>query len=169
MPLTLLIASDTHGRADLLQRALERTGADLLLFLGDGLRDLCAVPSDVTVRAVRGNCDWVSAPDAPTVRVETVAGTRIYMTHGHLHGVKLQLDTAMAAAVAAEADVLLYGHTHMPFERTLTRGTSLGGTVLQKDLLVLCPGSLGQPPDAHPSFATLTLTKSGPLAGFGKL
>ena len=170
MNLTLLVASDTHGRADLLKQAIKRVKPDMLLFLGDGLRDLGVVPSEITVRAVRGNCDWMTSPDAPSVRVETVAGARIYMAHGHLHGVKGQLDSAIAAAAGAEADVLLYGHTHVPFERTFLTGAHMGGeTVLKKPLLVLCPGSLGQPPDGIPSFATLTLTPSGVLAGFGKL
>ncbi len=170
MNLTLLVASDTHGRADLLERALKRAKPDMLLFLGDGLRDLGVVPSEITVRAVRGNCDWMTVPDAPSVRIETVAGTCIYMTHGHLHGVKGQLDSAIAAAAEAGADVLLYGHTHVPFERMLAAGEEIGGeTVLKKSLLVLCPGSLGQPPDGIPSFATLTPAPSGVLAGFGKL
>ena len=169
MPLTLLVVSDTHGRADLLCEAARRAKPDLVLFLGDGLRDLSALPDDVSVRAVRGNCDWYTAEDAPLVRVETVANVRLYLTHGHTQGVKSGLDTAVAAAAAANADVLLYGHTHVPRELTLPAGAAAGGSVLQKPLLVLCPGSLGEPPDCHPSFATLTLAPGGVLAGFGTL
>ncbi len=169
MPLTLLVTSDTHGRADLLELAFRRTRPDGVLFLGDGLRDLNILPADTTLRAVCGNCDWTAREDAPPVRVEQIAGYRIYMTHGHLQGVKLSLDAAIENAAAAGADVLLYGHTHVPFEKTYSVGTQIGNAVLRKPLLVLCPGSLGQPPDGHPSFATLTLAEGGVLAGFGKL
>lgn len=169
MPLTFLVASDTHGRADLLLEAFRRAKPDGVLFLGDGLRDLNVLPADITLRAVRGNCDWTAREDAPPVRVEQIAGYRVYMTHGHLQGVKLALDTALANAVAADADVLLYGHTHVPFEKIYHTGCKIGDTVLQKPLLAVCPGSLGQPPDCHPSFATLTLAKGGVLAGFGNL
>ena len=169
MPLTFLVASDTHGRADLLLEAFRRARPDGVLFLGDGLRDLNVLPADTTLRAVRGNCDWTAREDAPPVRVEQIAGYTVYLTHGHLQGVKLSLDTAIQNAAAAGADVLLHGHTHIPFEKTYPIGHKIGDTVLQKPLLVLCPGSLGQSPDGHPAFATITLADNGILAGFGKL
>ena len=169
MPLTFLVCSDIHGRADLLLEAFRRARPDGVLFLGDGLRDLNVLPNDTTLRAVRGNCDWTAREDAPPVRVEQIAGYTVYMTHGHLQGVKLSLDTAIQNAAAAGADVLLHGHTHIPFEKTYPVSALIGETTLQKPLLVVCPGSLGQPPDGHPSFATLTLADNGILAGFGQL
>ena len=169
MPLTFLIASDTHGRADLLLEAFRRAKPDGVFFLGDGLRDLNVLPGDTTLRAVCGNCDWTAHEDAPPVRVEQIAGYTVYLTHGHLQGVKLSLDTAIQNAAAAGADVLLHGHTHIPFEKTYSIGTKIGNTVLKRPLLAVCPGSLGQPPDGHPSFATLTLAEGGVLAGSGKL
>ena len=169
MPLTALVISDSHGRADLLLRAYERVRADVVLFLGDGQRDLNVIPDDVTLRTVRGNCDWSNALNAPLVRVEEIGGYRIFMTHGHVQGVKWSIDEAVASAAAAGADVLLYGHTHIPFEKTYPMGAKCAETVLKKPLLVVCPGSIGEPPDGIPSFATLTLAPAGVLAGFGKL
>ena len=169
MPLSFLVASDTHGRADLLLEAFRRSKPDGVFFLGDGLRDLNVLPADTTLRAVCGNCDWLVTTYAPPVRVEEIAGYHIYMTHGHLQGVKLSLDTAIENAAAAGADVLLHGHTHVPFEKIYDTGCKIGDTVLKKPLLAVCPGSLGEPPDGHPSFATLTLAEGGVLAGFGKL
>ena len=169
MPLTLLVASDTHGRADRLVEACRRADPAAVIFLGDGLRDLTYLPSNIPVYAVRGNCDWSECADAPAARVLEIGGYRLYLTHGHLHGVKLQLDSAIAAAAAAAADVLLYGHTHVAFEKNIRTGTPISGDVLQKPLLVLCPGSLGHPADGAPSFATLTLAEGGVLAGFGRL
>ena len=164
-----LIVSDTHGRADRLTEVLARTRADILLFLGDGLRDLNVVPDRFLLRAVRGNCDWMSHQDAPELRVEQFGSTRFFLTHGHRYGVKYDLGAAIPVAVRADADVLLFGHTHRPFEQHLPAGTRIGDTVLEKPLLVLCPGSLGEPRDGKPSFATLTQTPSGLLAGFGTL
>lgn len=169
MPLTALVVSDSHGRADLLARAYERARPDVVLFLGDGQRDLNVIPDEVTLRAVRGNCDWSNALNAPLLRVEQIAGYRIFMTHGHEYGVKWSIEDAVISAAAEQADVLLYGHTHIPFEKTYLAGAKCGKTVLKKPLLVLCPGSVGEPPDGIPSFATLTLAPAGVLAGFGKL
>ncbi len=169
MPLTLLVASDSHGRGDLLALAARRAKPDLVLFLGDGLHDLHALPDDNEVRAVRGNCDWTGLADAPLCRLEEIGGYLIFLTHGHKYGVKYGLDAAIAAAVSADADVLLYGHTHIPYEHTILAETPIDGGALKKPLLIVCPGSLGQPPDGKPTFATLTLAPAGVLAGFGHL
>jgi len=116
----ILIISDTHGRAERLAEVLRRTGADVLLFLGDGLRDLGVVDEGVTVRAVRGNCDWSAMADAPELRLEIFGGVRILMMHGHRYNVKGGIEGALAVAAENEADVLLYGHTHVPLEKTLS-------------------------------------------------
>ena len=164
----LLIVSDTHGRRDRLLEVFGRAPFAAVLFLGDGLRDLDVLPSDTTVRAVRGNCDFTGA-DTPTARVEDFGICRIFMTHGHTCGVKWSPERAIAAAVEAGADVLLYGHTHTPLERTLPAGSVVAGAVTTKPLLILNPGSLGDPREGDPSFATLTLRGGIPLAGFGKI
>ena len=169
--MNIVVASDTHGRADRLAEVLRRTGADVLLFLGDGLRDLAVVDeARVTVRAVRGNCDWFSGESAPEARLEIFGKYRVFMTHGHRYGVKGGIEHAVVAAAENGADVLLYGHTHEPLEKTLPAGTPLlGGKMLSKPLLVVCPGSLGEPQRGMPTFATLTVRENGVLAGFGEL
>ncbi|MBE6595454.1 MAG: YfcE family phosphodiesterase [Ruminococcaceae bacterium] len=168
--MNILIASDSHGRADRLGEAVRRAGADVLLFLGDGLRDLFVLPDAMTVRAVRGNCDFFGAGDVPLTRLEIFGKYRVFLTHGHTFSVKSGPGAAVLAAARADADVLLYGHTHVPYECTLPAGTPLAdGSTLQRPLLVVCPGSVGEPQRGEPTFATLTLRDNGILAGFGKL
>ena len=162
-----LIVSDTHGRADRVEALLRRARADILLFLGDGLRDLVAVPDGITLRTVRGNCDFFGIDDAPEERLEVFGALRVFMTHGHRYHVKSGLGAALAAAVARDADVLLYGHTHRAEILQLAPGDEVGGRVLQKPLIVLNPGSLGQPPDGKPTFATLTVCPNGILPSIG--
>lgn len=164
----IVVASDTHGRTDRLTEVMRRTKCSILLFLGDGLRDLNVVRDDVTVRSVRGNCDFFGA-DIPNTRLESFGPYRIFMTHGHRYGVKHSLTAAVISAVNAEADVLLYGHTHIPYLSTLPVGTEVGDCVLKKPLLVLCPGSLGDPRDGVPTFATLTLCDNGILPNIAQL
>ena len=56
-----LVISDSHGRADLVDLAVERQvrPPDAVLFLGDGLHDLRVLEyQDLSVRCVRGNCDF---------------------------------------------------------------------------------------------------------------
>ena len=164
----ILIASDTHGRRDRLAEVLRRNGAGILLFLGDGLRDLEVVSEDVTVRAVRGNCDFTGR-DIPESRIENFGTCRVFMTHGHRFGVKSSLTSAICTAAEADADILLYGHTHIPFERMLPTGFEIGGCTLKKPLQVFCPGSLGEPRDGIPTFGTLTIRNGIPLLAHGKL
>ncbi|MBE6703326.1 MAG: YfcE family phosphodiesterase [Ruminococcaceae bacterium] len=164
----ILVLSDTHGRADLVEATVRRVRAGILLFLGDGLRDLNVVSDDVVVRSVRGNCDFFGA-DVPESRVELFGGYRIFMTHGHRYGVKYGEKDVILAAAQANADILLYGHTHRPVSRWLAAGDTVAETVLQKPLLVFCPGSLGQPPNGRPTFGMLTVRHNGVLASHTEL
>lgn len=170
--MVLLVASDTHGHADRLLTAVSRVRPAAVLFLGDGLSDLSVLPSELPVRAVRGNCDFFGR-EFPTCRLEVFGQTRIFLTHGHTLGVKGGPEHALAAALSENADILLYGHTHVPFEKNLLPGTEIfcNGRMekLTRPLLILCPGSLGEPRNGAPSFATLTLRPDGILPGFGEL
>ena len=114
----ILIFSDSHGDARRLQEALLRH-ADItdVIHLGDGNRECESIaglfPAH-TFYTVAGNCDF--ACDAPQVRMETFGGKTVLMTHGHRYGVKGGYSTYDCAAREREADVALFGHTHIPFE-----------------------------------------------------
>ena len=159
--LTALIISDSHGNRDRITHAVARTNPDAVLFLGDGLADLDAIPDHVTLRAVRGNCDHLRAEGTPESALVEIGGYRLFLTHGHREGVKYGLDVAVAIALANGADALLYGHTHRAFERLFPVGATLAGRTLTRPFLILCPGALGDTPS---SFATLTLSPQGLLS-----
>ena len=165
-----LVLSDSHGRADLVDRALEvqLRVPDAVLFLGDGLRDLRVLEyQDFCVRCVRGNCDFYTSfegQSAPEQALLEIGAYRVVMMHGHTHGVKGGMERAIAFAAEMQADVLLYGHTHLARQQRFDAGERFGGTVLQKPLLVCNPGALQ---DGH--FGTLTLNNQGVLFGFGTL
>ncbi len=165
-----LVLSDSHGRADLVDRALEAQlrAPDAVLFLGDGLRDLRVLEyQDICVRCVRGNCDFYTlfeGQGAPDHVLLEVGAYRILMMHGHTHGVKGGMERACAFAAQAEADVLLYGHTHLPRQQWFDTGVRFSGQVLTKPLLVCNPGAL-----QDGNFGTLTLGNQGVLFGFGSL
>ena len=163
--MNVLVASDTHGRADRLREALERTAPAALLFLGDGLIDLARVDmGTIPVRAVRGNCDTFGG-EYPTMRLEVLGGVRILMMHGHLFDVT----RAIYAAIEADADVLLYGHTHEPFSRVIAPSELDESGSRQRPLAVLCPGSLGDPRSGAPTFGTLEIRENGVLPAIGVL
>ena len=171
--MTLLILSDSHGRPDRITEAIRRVKPDGILFAGDGLRDLTYCDLPCPLWAVKGNCDWMTSPlilggSAFTPEDEefiTVDGIRILLTHGHKYGVKGGLGTAVSYAVRRDADVLVFGHTHIPLELHLSPDTTLDLTV-NRPLAVFNPGSLG---DRTPSFGTLTIRGGQLLLGHGEL
>ena len=165
-----LVLSDSHGRAESVDRAvaLQLRRPDALLFLGDGLRDLRVLEyQDFCVRCVRGNCDFYTqfeGQSAPEYALLEVGAYRILMMHGHTHGVKGGMERACAFAAQTKADVLLYGHTHIQRQQWFDAGEHFGAEVLEKPLLVCNPGAL-----QDGKFGTLTLGNQGVLFGFGSL
>ena len=129
----ILVVSDIHGRDYLLREAIEQQPtARVVLFLGDGIRQVEAMQElypDRTFYMVPGNCD-IGCNSLP-IRQETFGGKRFYFTHGHLHDVKYTLYRLDLAARQAEADIVLFGHTHQPYEE------------YAEGLYLFNPGSLG--------------------------
>lgn len=170
----LLIFSDSHGRAENIQVALERQvkAPDAVLFLGDGARDLDRIfLCDVPLWAVRGNCDWSSSDFADrTERLLYLEGHTLLLTHGHEWGVKGGLGALIAHAADVGADIVLFGHTHKPTLETVAAGTQIGKTVLSRSMYLFNPGSIGYNEDGEGySFGTLTLRGDTVLFGNGRL
>ncbi len=167
----LLVVSDTHGCYARLSALLEmHRDADALIFLGDGLGDLTradAYSSGMTVIAIKGNCDGFSffGEGALGEHCQTFGELKLFMLHGHTRGVKGGLDGAIAAAVAREADVVLFGHTHTALEKYLSEGSEFSGGALNKPLYLFNPGSLG----TNGEFGLIDIRGKSILMSHGKL
>ena len=142
----ICVFSDSHGWAENMIEAVWREHPTLCFFLGDGETDLVTLRGrfpDLPINAVRGNCDLHSAK--PLVFNAVVAGVRIYAVHGHQHEVKY--DDAVRelcyAGLRADADIVLFGHTHRPYHNR-----HLGMEILN-------PGSIGRVKE--PSYGVLTI------------
>ena len=98
----LLILSDSHNSPDVVQRILrDETDVDALIFLGDGLRDLeqgLTQHPRLRTYAVAGNCDYGALE--PLDGLAAFDKTVVFYTHGHMYGVKYDLDTLAQAAAA---------------------------------------------------------------------
>ncbi len=165
-----LVFSDSHGRTKNILEALARQirRPDGIIFLGDGLRDMmyCDI-GDIPVFSVCGNCDtsgFFGNLSSDDTRVIEAYGKRIMLTHGHLYGVKGGLSRLVYAASEKGADVVLFGHTHTPFEMRLDTEDS---DILTKPLYIMNPGSIG---GYDGDFGVLTVTNKGEiLLSHGKL
>lgn len=136
----LVVFSDSHHAniTDMLA-VIDEEKPDAVLHLGDLVADVDDVRNvypDLQVYNVRGNNDWnVDAPDKMVVCAEQV---RIFITHGHLHGVRRNTHALEEAARKNHCTVALYGHTHAAEIRQ--RG----------DMLVANPGSISMPYTMEP-------------------
>lgn len=109
----ILVLSDSHGDTAALLKAYEQQpGAELVIFLGDGERDVNMLPTDKPLIKVRGNCDFYS--ELPEFVVDEEKGVRLYCTHGYREYVKYGTSALIEAARSNGAHIALYGHTHQP-------------------------------------------------------
>ncbi len=174
----LIVVSDIHGRYERLSEVMElHRDADALIFLGDGLRELLradAYSYPFTVYSVSGNCDSFSAfsnylDNAPEELILNFEGYRFYLLHGHTKSVKSGLDRLTVAANSREADVVLFGHTHLTLEKYLPAGSEAGRGELKKPLYLFNPGSLGASGDGRAHFGLVEIRQGNILFSHGTL
>lgn len=119
----LLILSDSHNSTGAVERILHaESDATAVIFLGDGLRDLeeaLTLYPKMKVYAVAGNCDFGALE--PLDGLAAFDQVVVFYTHGHMYGVKYDLDTLTDAAAARGAEVALFGHTHIPVPSSAAR------------------------------------------------
>ncbi len=149
----VLVVSDSHGRNGNLLLVMDRVKPDLILHLGDSEddEDLIMDEAPCPVVMVRGNCDYgMSLPDEEIV---TLGRHRVFLTHGHRHNVRFDLETLAEAALKYDCDTAIYGHTHMPEIEE------------ENGVMIYNPGSISLPRQAghKPSFMLLDVDKAGEL------
>lgn len=128
----ILVFSDSHGNVEHMTVAVERERPARVFHLGDGWRDaerLRARFPELPLDQVPGNCDL--RLEEPPVKLVTIEGKRILLCHGHTYRVKEGLMDVGYAAREHKADLLCFGHTHVPTQEWA--GESL----------LLNPGSIG--------------------------
>lgn len=135
----ILVFSDSHSNPKHIERALEiHNGvADLVVFLGDGVRDIKRVQEkypSIQFFIVKGNCDVFSSSEYRDYSVLDLDGIKIFITHGHLFGVKHGYDKILYRAEELGVDAVFFGHTHEPIDYSAYVG--------EKRIHLFNPGSI---------------------------
>ncbi len=141
----IIVFSDSHGNVTCMDRAIGAIGSfDAIIHLGDIDRDARYLEqkySQYPIYAVRGNNDFGCSRQ--TELTAELDGVKIYLCHGHTLSVHRGTDALLRAAKSRGCSVALYGHTHIPFEKT------------EDGILLFNPGSCSRPRSGAPSFGIL--------------
>ncbi len=171
--ITAAVLADTHipDRVKRLHLRLipemKSHDVDLILHAGDISRPqvLEQLREVAPVYAVRGNRDFLFMRSLPVSRKFTINGISIYMTHGHLgvyhywrdkienvlHGYQFERYYRRLLAITADADVIIYGHSHHAENQ------------LHDRTLIFNPGScsVAEKPDFRLSFGIIQFFPQG--------
>jgi putative phosphoesterase len=142
------LIADTHG---LVRPGVHEAlaGVEVILHAGDvGGEDVLAELGTIApVLAVFGNTDPPGAPGLRETLSCEVGGLRIHVSHGH----ELGSPTPQRLLARYDADVLVYGHTHVARQ------------VVVDGRLVVNPGAAGPRRfDLRPSVARLVISDGAP-------
>ncbi len=159
----LLVLSDIHGSVRRAAAVLcAHTDCGMVLFLGDGARHidyLRTLAPHAAFIAVKGNCD-TPLDGAPREEVLfECEGRRLFCCHGHRYSVKSGTGALLAAAKRVDADVALFGHTHLPHEEYCA----------ESGIYLFNPGSIGAPREGKPTYGLLTLSGGDVLFSLGEI
>ena len=123
----ILVVSDSHRDQYTLEKIIKKEAdANLIIHLGDGIdefEDLMLYTRKNNI-SVKGNSDTdsISHSDIKTV---TVCDKKLFLSHGHIFNVKDKYDDIIKNARAENADLCLFGHTHMQHISTVDGMTVL--------------------------------------------
>lgn len=128
----ILVFSDTHGRIMDMMETIRFHKPDAVVHLGDYAEDSHLIQKtfpDIPLYAVKGNNDSFSV--FPGKLFLKLCGKRLFLTHGHQYSVKNGYVSIIHTAMCAGADILLFGHTHIPYY------------AVRDGMHVINPGSIG--------------------------
>ncbi len=112
----ILVLSDSHSSMRLMRLAMQAVKPDAVVHLGDHYDDGQTLAEEypyIPFHQVPGNCDRYRCPEWEIQRkCYDVCGVRLFMAHGHNHGVKSSTYRLMLEARDLGAQAALYGHTH---------------------------------------------------------
>lgn len=137
----IAVLSDSHGCNNMIDYVLDKEkDAKLFLHCGDICVDEFVYPELITVC---GNNDYY---DYPMQRVLNIGDHRIIMFHSHQFPFYKKEDKMIQRAKEYGCDILLFGHTHIPYLK------------VKDGITLLNPGSLYHNRDgSKPSYAVMNI------------
>ena len=113
----VLICSESHTRLDYFQKVMNLEEPEMVIFAGDhstDAMDMALIYSEIPFKIVKGNTDYYDY-DTKDTEIFELNGKKVFLTHGHLYGVKSTMREIEAKAEEVEADICIFGHTHREY------------------------------------------------------
>ncbi|SCZ08012.1 YfcE family phosphodiesterase [Alkaliphilus peptidifermentans] len=143
MKVTVAVMGDTHNQFQIINKLKDyMKDVDVIIHTGDHYDDINYIKKiyNKKVIGVKGNCDW----NGSDVLIEEINGKIFFICHGHQYNVKSNLNGIFYKGKEANADIVIFGHTHIPYY------------AVEEDMTLLNPGSLAFPrAGSDKSFAIL--------------
>ena len=132
----ILVMSDSHSGRSFMRFCIQALKPEHVIHLGDYYEDGTVMAEEypyIRFHQVPGNCDTYRVDRSVVdIMCYPIGGVKLFMTHGHKHGVKSDICRVIADAREHGAQAVLFGHTHNPL------------CVQEEDgLWVLNPGTCG--------------------------
>ena len=148
----VLVISDSHGCNDDVAGVIRQIGhIDMLIHCGDVERGEDYIRSlvDCPVHLIAGNSDYDL--DLPETEIFPAGDHTVLVTHGHRFFVNRGVDRLREYGQELGADIVMFGHTHIPYIE------------INEDMTILNPGSLSYPrqEDRKPTFLVMEIDEYG--------
>ncbi len=141
----IFVLSDSHNSFNFAPFLEIAQKADMVIHCGDGTRDQEDLKNVLTCpfHYVKGNCDISGKRE----EIIDILNHRILVTHGDVYGVKYSDSGLILKAKEVSADIVLYGHTHVP------------DITYKENIWLINPGSLTRPRyDKVPTYCILEIS-----------
>ncbi|NMA86763.1 MAG: metallophosphoesterase [Tissierellia bacterium] len=112
----IFVISDTHGRTDrIISKIKQMEEPDLIIHLGDYVEDGLKIEEETYVETiiVKGNGDYFHT-EFNEDELLTINNKKVFISHGHNYNVQYGEDNIIYKALELGADLILFGHTHVP-------------------------------------------------------
>lgn len=126
----ILFITDSHRHFSFLVEMMEKEKPERVFAMGDYTKDfeeLSYLYSEIPFEIVKGNCDFWDSHFSEE-KIIFLEGKRIFLTHGHLYGVKSNYNFLRKMGRKMKCDIILFGHTHREF-------------LEEKDMILANPGA----------------------------
>ena len=110
------VLGDSHEQVKDIDKCIKKlNNVNIIIHTGDMLTDAQYITRkyNIPVLGVRGNCDPYNVGEEEILY--TVSNYNILICHGHNYGVKSSLNRILLRGKNVNANIIIFGHTHIPY------------------------------------------------------